>query len=129
MRSVQVYDGRDIENIAGSFLALGSDGESDSAGDATSSMGGLAARNRQSVDTITCFVYSTSGDSAMKPRRDEVQAWFNEVRDVIAEDNTLGGAVKLAEIVSWTYRARFGPKGSSASVEFRVEFTTIPGGR
>lgn len=124
-RGVQVLDGDNIEALKGSFFAIGSDGESDSAGDGVRVQAGLSARSRMTQETVTCFGFAGSGDPRMKPKRDELRNWFQALQEIIAKDNTLGGAVHLAEIVSWTYSTGRGATGHGATIEIRVQFTAL----
>lgn len=125
LRGVQVLDGDDVAYLAASAVVVGADGESDIAGDATSFGSGFGARSRQDTASLTCLIWSSSGDPRLKPRRDEAFGWFAAIREAVAADNRLGGAVHLAEVTAYTYRPRRDERGVGVAIEFTVQLTTV----
>lgn len=125
LRGVQVLDGDDVAYLSASAVVVGADGESDIAGDSTSFASGLSPFSRQDVASLTCLIWSSSGDARLKPRRDEAFDWFAAIREAVAADNTLDGAVHLAEVTAYTYRPRRDERGVGVAIEFTVQLTTV----
>jgi hypothetical protein len=125
LRGVQIVDGEDIAYLSGSAIVVGADGESDIAGDASSFGAGFGARSRQDTVSLTCLIWSSSGDARLKPRRDEAFGWFDTVRDLIAVNTDLAGPGTFAEVTAYTYRPRRDERGVGVAVEFTVQLTAV----
>ena len=125
LHGVQIVDGLSIEYVGGSCLVIGLDAEDEYPVDGTSAIAGLAGARRMDIASIACLAWSASGNVEMAPRRAEADAWFDAVRALLAADNTLGGAVKRAQIVSYDYKPVRSDKGAGAAIEFRVQVVSI----
>lgn len=69
---------------------------------------------------ITCLVRTYAGDMDMKTRRARALTMKDAIRDALAADPSLAGAVSSAYVAAFTLRTGITDKGGSAS---EVEFT------
>lgn len=101
LRPDQVHDGPPTTYVGNEGVAVGAsrnDNAIEFAQSATDVAGGQADRFR-----VTCQAWSSSGDIAMKPRRDRVDAIIDALDSHLAVDRTLGGAVSTAWIVGGAF--------------------------
>lgn len=121
LTSVQMLDGDPVTYVGGEYLSVGLGGD-DVATEVASERSGMGSR-RSEVAEIPCAVWSASGGTTIKPHRDRAFELFALAVAELERARPAGAA--RAEVSSYTYRPRRGPKGCAAAVEFTVEVTFL----
>lgn len=75
--------------------------------------------------TVTCLVWSGSGDTAMKPLRDRVDAILDALETALAADRSLRGAVSHAWLTSGALSQLQTGRGALVRAEIRVTVTRL----
>ena len=120
---VQVLDGAEVAYLSGLYIVAGTSGEDDIS-EALSERPGLGRRRADVVD-ISNAVWAAGGDTDMKVYRDRADGLFQIARDVVRDNQNLGGAVTRAEVVSYEYRPRRTSRVTGAAFPFLIRAQTL----
>lgn len=119
---IQVFDTAGTSDGTPTQLVIGSGGAGSVDGvEDTETLSGLRVDRDNENYSVLCLVSTWVGDGGFKPPRDLAYAVIDAFHDEIAADKTLGRVVMSARIAEAPYMAKFGGKGPTVSVPFRVE--------
>jgi hypothetical protein len=119
----QVLDGSEVTYISGLYVSVGTSGQ-DEYSEALSERPGLGRRRTDVVD-ISCAAWAAGGDTTMKTYRDRASRLFRIARDAVRDNQSLGGAVTRAEVVSYEYRPQRNQRGAGVAFLFVIRAQTL----
>lgn len=121
LTGVIVYDGPPMTAEQSDWVAVGFDPiDLTTSVDASQVPASLGNRAREESYQIACSLASWSGDEDMAARRARALDLFAAVEAALRTDITLGGAVRTAQIASYSLTQEQTTQGASVGVRFRV---------
>jgi hypothetical protein len=121
LAGVVVHDGPPVTAETPDWVAVGYDPTDPlTSVDASQVPASLGNRGREESYDILCSLASRSGDEDMAPRRARAMEMFAAVEAAVRADVTLGGAVRTAQIASYSLTQEQTRQGASAGVSFRI---------
>lgn len=121
LSGVAVYDGPPMTADPADWVAVGYDPTDPlTSVDASQVPASLGNRAREESYEVVCSLASWSGDEDMAARRVRALDLFAAVEAAVRTDITLGGAVRTAQIASYSLTQEQTGQGASAGVRFRV---------
>lgn len=119
LRDDQIYDGPSVNYIGTEGVAVGASVDENSI-EFSFPPSGLESTEERF--TVACLVWSGSGDTAVKPRRDRVAEILGALELYLAQDRTLGGVVSEAWIVGGSM-AQEQNRGALVTAEIQIQIT------
>lgn len=121
LSGVDVFDGQPMTGENPDHVCVGHDPlDPLNAVEASQTPASLGNRAREESFDILCSLGSWSGDDKMSDRRTRALALFAVVETVVRANVTLNGAVRTAQIGTYTLVQEQTDQGSSAGLRFRI---------
>lgn len=120
LSGVLVTDGAPVAAMEPDMLIVGFTGQLGEAGvEGPVQEAGYTSSDRETYD-ITCLASALRGDTDMKPVRDRAFALVRVVKDILAADPRLGGAVTRARVSVQALSLDQISEGATATVQFQI---------
>lgn len=121
LTDVDVFDGPPMTGDMPDHVCIGHDPlDPLNAVEADQVPASLGNRAREESYQILCSLAAWSGDEGMAARRDRALALFATVESIVRANVTLNGAVRSAQIGSYTLVQEQTDQGASAGLRFRI---------
>jgi hypothetical protein len=121
LRTDQVHDGPATEYAGTEGVGVGASIQ-DNGVEWTEPAADVGGGSAQRI-TVTCLVWSGSGDTTFKARRDRVDAILDALEQTVAADRSLGGAVSTAWLTSGALVQEQTGRGALVRAEVRLTVT------
>ena len=127
LSGVRVFDGIEIDmSYPGDAIAVGHDGNLDGDEVAASSIRQeyrpLGAISKFEFGTLSCFLWSASGDTSLTTRRARAFALLGDVEAVIRSDVSFAGLVQFSAMEQGEIRYRQTVNGSGVGILFTITY-------
>ena len=121
LTGVDVHDGPPMTGEAPDYVCIGFDPvEPLTAVEGDQVPASLGNRAREESYEIVCSLAAWSGDTAMSARRARAMQLLAAIEAWLRTNITLGGAVRTAQIASYSLLQEQTDQGASAGVRFRI---------
>jgi len=121
VEDADVFDGPPMTGENPDYICIGHDPlDPLNAVEASQSAASLGNRAREESFDILCSLAAWSGDGSMSGRRTRALELFAAVESAVRQNVTLNGAVRTAQVGTYTLVQEQTDQGSSAGVRFRI---------
>lgn len=121
LAGVDVFDGPPMAGENPDYMCVGHDPTDPlTAAEGSQTPASLGNRSREESYEIACSLVAWSGGDSIAERRIRAMALFAGVEAAVRADITLGGAVRTAQVGSYSLLQELTEQGASAGLRFRI---------